>query len=299
MPSRARGIRAAQTGLVVNALLVVVKITTGVLGNSYALIADGVESTLDIFSSLIVWRGLAVADRPADEKYHFGYAKAEAVASASVAIMLLIAALGISIEAVREVLTPHHVPAAYTLFVLVAVIAIKETLFRTVLRVGAQLGSPVVQADAWHHRSDALTSAAAFVGISLALIGGGDRLASADDFAALLASAIIAWNGVRLLRPAIYDLMDRAPDPDVIERVRLAAGGVPGVLEVEKLLARRTGVGYYVVLHVQAAPDVSLIEAHRIGHECKDEVMRAVPQVTDAFVHMEPHVEPFTKPRRG
>jgi cation diffusion facilitator family transporter len=298
MQTRARGIRAAQTGLVVNALLVVVKITAGVLGNSYALIADGVESTLDIFSSIIVWRGLQVAGRPADEKFHFGYAKAEAVASATVAIMLLIAAIGISIEAVREVLTPHHVPAGFTLVVLVLVILVKETLFRTVLRVGTQLGSPAVEADAWHHRSDAITSAAAFVGISLALIGG-PELASADDFAALLASGIIAWNGIRLLRPAIDDLMDRAPDPAVVEQVRIAASGVTGVREVEKLLARRTGVGYYIVLHVQADPDVTLLEAHRIGHECKDEVMRAVPQVMDAFVHMEPHVEPFTKLRRG
>jgi cation diffusion facilitator family transporter len=298
MNTRARGIRTAQLGLVVNALLVVVKITAGVLGNSYALIADGVESSLDIFSSLIVWRGLQVAGRPADEKYHFGYAKAEAVAAAFVAMMLLIAAMGISIEAVREVLTPHHVPASYTLFVLVGVILVKEVLFRTVLRVGTEMSSPVVKADAWHHRSDAITSAAAFVGISLALIGG-PELASADDFAALLASGIIAWNGLRLLRPAIDDLMDRAPDPDVIEQVRRAAAAVPGVCEVEKLLARRTGVGYYLVLHVQAEPDVTLLEAHRIGHECKDEVMRAVPQITDAFVHMEPHVAPFTKSRRG
>jgi len=291
MQNRLRGIRAAQFGLVVNAVLVVVKITTGVLGNSYALIADGVESSLDIFSSLIVWRGLEVAGRPADDRYHFGYAKAEAVASATVAIMLLIAALGISIEAVREVLTPHHVPESYTLFVLVLVIAVKESLFRTVLRVGADLDSPAVKADAWHHRSDAITSAAAFIGISLALLGG-EEMASADDFAALLASGIIAWNGTRLLRPAIDDLMDRAPEPDVIARVRAAADSVAGVCEVEKILARRTGVGYYMVLHVQADPEVTLREAHRIGHECKDEIIRAVPQVTDAFVHMEPHQPP-------
>lgn len=290
MKERARGIRAAQTGLFTNAVLVLVKITTGVLGNSYALIADGVESSLDIFSSLIVWRGLTVAGRSPDERYHFGYGKAEAVAGASVSIMLLIAAIGISIEAVREIVRPHHVPAPYTLFVLVGVIVVKELLFRTVLRIGSELDSTAVKADAWHHRSDAITSAAAFIGIGIALIGG-QRLAYADDVAALFASGIIAINGVRLLRPAIDDLMDRAPEPQVVARVKAAAEKVEGVCEVEKVLARRAGVGYYVALHVQASPDLSLRAAHRIGHNCRDEVMRAVPQVTDAFVHMEPHQE--------
>ena len=160
-------------------------------------------------------RGLTIAGRTADERYHFGYAKAESVATAAVAVMLVVAAVGISIQAIREILTPHHVPAPYTLVVLVAVIATKETLFRRVLRAGSELGSLAVKADAWHHRSDAITSAAAFVGIAVALIGGPDW-AEADDWAALLASGLIAWNGYRLLRPALDDLMDRAPDAEVI-----------------------------------------------------------------------------------
>lgn len=289
----ARGVLAAQVGLVVNAILVVVKISAGVAGNSYALIADGVESSLDIFSSLITWRGLVVAGRGADENYHYGYGKAEALAGAAVAVLLLVAAVGISVEAVREILRPHHSPAPFTLWVLVGVVLVKETLFRTVLRLGDDLDSTALKADAWHHRSDAITSAAAFAGIGLAVLAG-PRFAAADDVAALVASVIIAWNGMRLLTPAVDDLMDRAPEPQVLARVRAHAEVVEGVCELEKVQARRAGVGYFVSVHVQADPELSLREAHKLGHRCKDAIMQGVPQVLDVFVHMEPHREHHT-----
>ena len=285
--ARLRGLRLARFGLLVNAVLVVVKVTAGVLGNSYALVADGVESSLDIFSSLIVVRGLSIAGRTADERYHFGYAKAESVASAAVAVLLLVAAIGISIQAIREIVTPHHVPAPFTLIVLVGVIAAKELLFRKVLHAGTELGSMAVKADAWHHRSDAITSAAAFIGISIALIGG-DEWAAADDWAALLASALIAWNGWRLLQPALDDLMDRAPDSDVIEAVRVSASDVPDVRRVEKALVRRAGVGYFITLHIEADADMPLRDAHLLGHMVKDRVMAEVPSALDVIVHMEP-----------
>ena len=283
-----RGIGAARLALGVNAVMVAVKVTTGLLGNSYALVADGVESTLDIFSSLIVWRGLSVAGREADDRYHFGYGKAESVAAAAVSIMLLVAALGISIEAVREIVTPHHVPEPYTLVVLIGVVAVKEGLFRRMLRIGTEVESTAVTADAWHHRSDAITSGAAFVGITVALVGG-PAWAPADDVAALLASGVIAFNGVRLLRPALQDLMDRAPEPAVLGRVESVARKVPGVRAVEKIQARRAGIGHFVALHVEADPSITLQEAHRLGHEVKDAIMDALPPVLDVIVHMEPH----------
>ena len=285
--ARLRGLRLARFGLLVNAVLVVVKVTAGILGSSYALVADGVESSLDIFSSLIVVRGLSIAGRTADERYHFGYAKAESVASAAVAVLLLVAAIGISIQAIREIVTPHHVPAPFTLIVLVGVIAAKELLFRKVLHAGTELGSMAVKADAWHHRSDAITSGAAFIGISIALIGG-DEWAAADDWAALLASALIAWNGWRLLQPALDDLMDRAPDSDVIEAVRVSASEVPDVRRVEKALVRRAGVGYFITLHIEADADMPLRDAHLLGHMVKDRVMAEVPSALDVIVHMEP-----------
>ena len=285
--ARLRGLRLARFGLLVNAVLVLVKVSAGILGNSYALVADGVESTLDIFSSLIVVRGLTIAGRTADERYHFGYAKAESLASAAVAIMLIVAAVGISIQAVREILTPHHVPAPFTLLVLVGVIAAKEVLFRKVLHAGTELGSLAVKADAWHHRSDAITSAAAFIGIAIALIGG-ERWAAADDWAALLASVLIAWNGYRLLSPALEDLMDRAPDDAVIAAVRSSAGAVDDVHNVEKALVRRAGVGYFITLHIEADGDMPLRDAHLLGHLVKDRVMAEVPSALDVIVHMEP-----------
>lgn len=283
-----RGIGAARLAMGVNAVMVVLKVTTGLVGNSYALVADGVESTLDIFSSLIVWRGLSVASRAADDRYHFGYGKAESLAAATISVMLLLAAIGISVQAVREILVPHHVPEPYTLLVLVAVVAAKEGLFRRLIRVGTEVSSTAVTADAWHHRSDAITSAAAFVGISVALVGG-PAWAPADDVAALLASTVIAYNGVRLLRPAIYDLMDRAPEPTVLGRVDREARAVDGVLAVEKIQARRAGTGYFVALHIEADPSITLAQAHLLGHEVKDAILEALPAVLDVLVHMEPH----------
>ncbi|HSJ31253.1 MAG TPA: cation diffusion facilitator family transporter [Longimicrobiales bacterium] len=283
-----RSIRVAQAGLLINAALVVVKIGTGIVGHSYALIADGVESSLDIFSSLIVWRGIHVAARSADETYHFGYGKAESVAAAAVSLMLMGAAVGIAIEAVREILTPHHLPAPFTLIVLVAVIAIKEGLFRFVMREGEALESGIVQADAWHHRSDAITSGAAFLGISIALIGG-QRYAAADDVAALLASAIIAFNGIRLLRPALADLMDRAPEAELLDSVAEEAAHENGVLRIEKVVARRAGVGHFVTVHVQADPALSLRDAHDLGGRVRSRIVTNLPLVIDATIHMEPY----------
>ncbi|HSJ09895.1 MAG TPA: cation diffusion facilitator family transporter [Longimicrobiales bacterium] len=295
-----RAVRLAQVGLLINAVLVVVKVVTGIVGHSYALVADGVESSLDIFSSLIVWRGIHVAARSADESYHFGYGKAESVAAAAVSLLLFGAAIGIAIEAVREIMTPHHGPAPFTLVVLIIVIAIKEVLFRRVLKEGEALDSGAVQADAWHHRADAITSGAAFVGITVALIGG-EGYAAADDYAALLASGIIAFNGVRLLRPALADLMDRAPEAALLELVATEAACEEGVLGIEKVLARRAGVGHFVILHVQADPGMSLQQAHELGGRVRSRLVANVKTVLDAVIHMEPYEpEPGSEPpRRG
>jgi cation diffusion facilitator family transporter len=290
-----RAIRLAQAGLLINAVLVVAKVMAGVVGHSYALVADGVESSLDIFSSLIVWRGIHVAAQSADEDHHFGHGKAESVAAAAVALLLIGAAAGIAVQAIREILTPHHAPAPFTLVVLILVIAIKETLFRRVLREGEELRSGAVQADAWHHRSDAVTSAAAFIGITIALIGGSEW-AAADDWAALLASLIIAFNGARLMRPALADLMDEAPAPDLLERVADEACREPGVIHIEKVLARRAGVGHFVILHVQADGALSLHDAHELGGRVRARIVHQIPTVLDAVIHMEPFEGDEPKP---
>ena len=287
-PRAARqGRRAALLGLLVNAVLVVVKIGAGVLGHSYALIADGIESTTDILSSLIVWRGLVVSARAADARYHFGYGKAEAVAAAVVAMMLLGAAAGIAIQAGRALTAPPRVPAAFTLVVLLVVIATKELLFRRVLAVGDAIGSTAVKVDAWHHRSDAITSATAFVGIAIALAGG-PRWAVADAYAALVGALIIVVNGLRFLRHAVADLMDRAPDEDVLRQIRQTALAVEGVRGIEKILARRFGLGYRIVLHVEADPAMSLHDAHIVAGRVRRVLRTRLPFVVDVVVHMEP-----------
>ena len=285
------GVGAAMTGLAVNAVRVVTKITGGLLGNSYALVADGVESTLDLFSSLVVWRGLRVAGREPDARHPFGYGKAEPLAAAIVAAMLLVAAVGIAVQAVREIVVPHSTPAPWTLAVLVVVVVVKEGLFRRVADVGAATGSSAVTADAWHHRSDAVTSGMAFVGIAVALVGG-PGWERADDVAALLASGIIFWNGTRLLRPAVSDLMDRAPDPELLDRIVAVAGEVAGVRRIEKVMARSVGTGYRAVVHVHADPGMSLRSAHAVGGAVRSTVCRRIPEVLDVVIHMEPDDDP-------
>lgn len=283
-----RGARLAQLGLLVNFLLALTKLVAGILGNSYALVADAVESLADLFSGLVVWRGVTIAQREEDESFPFGYGKAEAVASAVVGLMLLAAALGIGLEAVREIQTPHHMPASFTLAVLVGVVVVKEGLFRFVLRGANEIGSGAVAADAWHHRSDAITSAAAFIGISAALIGG-PGWESADDVAALVAAGIIVFNGLRILRPAVDELMDRAPEPSLLEAADRAARAVPGVLATEKLRGRKHGPRYYLDLHVQADPALSLHEAHVLSGMVKTAVRQELPSVANVLVHMEPY----------
>jgi len=282
-----RGARAAQAGLLVNAGLALVKLLAGVLGNSYALVADAVESLADVFTSLIVWSGLRISIRSADEQYPFGYGKAEALAAVVVGLVLVGAAGGISIEAVREIRIPHHSPAPFTLVVLFGVIAVKEVLFRRVFKVGAEVESTAVKGDAWHHRSDALTSAAAAVGIGVALIGG-PGWASADDWAALAAAVVILVNGIRILRPAVGDLMDRSPESEVVERIAAAALSVPEVAATEKLKVRRAGLGLFVDIHVQADPAMSLHDAHILSGKVKGAIQAAVPTVLGVLVHMEP-----------
>ena len=282
-----RGVRLAQLGLLVNGLLAAIKLAAGVLGNSYALIADATESFADLFSSLVVWGGVAIAARAPDETHPFGHGRAESLAAGVVGLMLIGAAIAIGVASVREIVTPHHLPAPYTLIVLVGVILVKEALFRYVLKGASDIESTAVAADAWHHRSDAITSAAAFIGISVALIGG-EGWEPADDVAALLAAVIILFNGIRILKPVVDEMMDHAPDRALLERVNTAALSVKGVLATEKLRGRKLGPKWHFEIHVQADPGLSLHDAHELGGAVKAAIRRAVPPVNDVLVHMEP-----------
>lgn len=279
--------RLAQLGLVINAGLAVIKLVAGLLGNSYALVADAVESSTDMVGSLVVWSGLRIASRDPDELYPFGYGRAEALAAATVSAIMLGAATGIAIEAIAEIRTPHHAPAWWTLLVLAMVIVVKELLAKRVMAVSEASGSVVVAADAWHHRADAISSGAAFIGITMALIGG-PGWEPADDWAALVAAGVILINGGLLLRTALRDLMDRAPEPSVLNTVADAALTTAGVLAIEKLKIRKSGTAFYVDIHVQADPALSLHDAHILSGMVKTAIRQRVPAAMGVLIHMEP-----------
>lgn len=278
---------AAGVGLAANLMLAIVKIVTGIVGNSYALIADGIESTADIVSSLVVWTGLKISSLPPDTNHPYGHGKAEPIAGLVVALALVGAAVFIAVQSLREIITPHHAPAWFTLLVLALVIVIKETLFRYVFRVGDELTSTAVRGDAWHHRSDALTSAAAFVGISIALIGG-EGYESADDWAALLACGVIAFNGWRIFRVALGEVMDAAVPPPVQQQVRDLASGVPGVVRIEKCHVRKSGLGLLVEVHIEVDGELSVRQGHEIAHRVSDQLKAGALSVQHVMVHVEP-----------
>jgi cation diffusion facilitator family transporter len=284
-----RSLRTTFLGIIVNLFLAGGKMTAGVLGKSHALMADAVESLADIFSSLIVWRGVVVAAMPADEDHPYGHGKAEPIASAVVATMLLIAAAGIAIKSVQEILAPQETPAAYTLLVLVGVVLIKEGLYRFVISEGEATQNMAVKTDAWHHRSDAITSIAAFIGISIALIGG-KGYEPADDVAALVASGIIAFNGWRLLKPALNELMDTSPDPLVVAEICSVAEKVEGVDCVEKCFVRKMGYQLFVDMHIHVDGNITVENAHQIAHNVKDVIKEKIPVVSDVLIHIEPSI---------
>ena len=281
------GSRVALLGLVINIVLATIKIGAGLLGSAYVLIADGIESALDVGGSLIIWGALKFAARPPDATHPYGHGKAEPFAAMVVSVGVLAAALGLAISSVRELFLPRHGPAPFTLIVLVVAVVTKEIMYRYVLRVGRNAESTAIQTDAWHHRTDALTSIAAFIGISVALIGG-EAWQSADDWAAIFACALIAANGYRLLRPALYEILDTAPRGKIVDVVRNAACSVPGVIEVEKTVLRKMGLSFYADLHVKVNGEISVREGHHIAHEVKRAIQGSDPRIADVLVHIEP-----------
>ena len=281
------GARVALLGLVINFLVATAKITAGIIGNAYVLVADGIESALDIAGSVVIWGGLKVAARPPDATHPYGHGKAEPIAAIIVSLGVLAVAFGIAVQSVREIYTPHHAPAPFTLIVLIVVVVVKELLYRYVVRVGRHVESTAVQTDAWHHRTDALTSAAAFIGITVALYGG-KKWVSADDWAALFACLLIAANGYRLMKPAFEEIMDTAPSGVIGDGVRATACAVPGVVEVEKTFVRKMGLSYYVDLHVSVDGGISVREGHHIAHAVKRAIQESNPRIADVLVHIEP-----------
>jgi cation diffusion facilitator family transporter len=290
-----QGTRVAAIGVIVSAFLAATKIAAGVIGNSFALVADGVESVLDIFSGLLVWGGLRVSAVPESERFPYGLGKAEPLASLVVSTVLLLAAVGIAAGATQAIRSPQEVPESFTLLVLVGVLIAKEAMFRVLSARGREIGSRALKTDAWHHRSDALTSLAAFIGITVALTAG-EGFESADDWAALVACAVITFNGVRLFRASLREMLDVTAPQEVRGRIREIVQAVPGVDGVDLLRVRQSGLALWVDIHVEVEGEMPVRAGHEIAHLVKDGLMNSDLRILDALVHVEPSPDLEVRP---
>jgi cation diffusion facilitator family transporter len=279
--------RFVAQGILLNLVLGAAKLAGGIWGHSYALVADAAESLLDTLASLLVWAGFRMAAKPPDADHPYGHGKASALAGLFVAGTVWLAAAGIAWQSVREIITPHHGPHWLTLPLLAVVVVLKEFFSRRMLRLDAQYGATALKAEAWHHRSDALTSAAAFIGIAIGVIGG-PGYEAADDWAALLACVLIAFNGLGIARAALGEIMDTAVPLETEAEVRRLAGEVPGVRYVEKCRVLRSGLSLLVDIHVHVEGTLSVREGHAIAHAVKDALMAAPLAISDVAVHIEP-----------
>ncbi|MDA7803279.1 cation diffusion facilitator family transporter [Crocinitomix sp.] len=288
MKNEDTAIKTTYFSIISNAFLAVIKIFAGVLGNSYALIADGIESTTDIFVSFLVLFGFKYAKRPADENHPYGHGKIEPLITFAVVVILVASAFIIAYTSILNIQTPHLGPESWTLYVLVGIIFWKEFSFRIVIKKSRETNSTALRADAWHHRSDAITSVMALIGISVALIGG-TGYETADDWAALVASTIILYNSYLIFRPALSEIMDEHIYDDLIEEIRRIAKSVEGVYDTEKCYVRKIGMNYHVDLHAIVNGDITVRAGHAIAHDLKDELLLKIPNLGDVLIHIEPH----------
>lgn len=274
--------------IVVNLILAAVKFITGTLGNSFALIADGVESSSDVMASFLLLFALRYAYKPADKDHPYGHGKFEPVISILLSFLLLISAGWIIYQSIQNIQTPHQLPASFTLVVLALTILIKEVSFRYMKKGSAHAGSSALLADAWHHRSDAITSAAAFIGISISIILG-PGYEEMDDWTSLLAAGVIIWNALLMARPAYDEIMDTSNFPELEKDILKSASKDLQLKRVEKCLIRKSGNRFFVDLHIEVSPALTVFEGHEIAHRVKDLIRNDNPQIADVLVHVEPY----------
>jgi cation diffusion facilitator family transporter len=280
-------VKTTVISLISNILLAGIKWTAGIFGNSYALIADAIESTSDIFASLLVLFGLRYANRPADKNHPYGHGRAEPLITFLVVVFLVVSALIIGHQSLQNIRTPHAAPKSFTLYVLAAIILWKEISFRWVLRKSIEENSTTLKAEAWHHRSDAISSVAAFIGISIALLMG-EGYESADDWAALFAAGFILYNAFLIFRPALGEIMDEQNYDELKREIREVSQTVQGIEGTEKLFIRKVGTKFHVDLHVSVDGNLSVRSGHALSHRLKDTLLEAIPTIENVLIHIEP-----------
>jgi cation diffusion facilitator family transporter len=290
MPNQQAAIQATYFSIISNTALALVKGVAGYFGNSYALIADAIESTTDIFASFLVLFGIHYSNKPADENHPYGHGRAEPLITFLVVGFLITSATIIAYKSILNIGTPHALPKSWTLLFLGAIILWKEFSFRKVMQRAKQTNSSALKADAWHHRSDAITSVAAFVGISIALVMG-KGYESADDWAALFAAGFIFYNSYLIFRPALGEIMDEHVYDDIIEQIREVALAVPGIVGTEKCFIRKAGMKYHVDLHAVVDGNLTVKEGHDLAHKLKDTLRAELPNLGHVLIHIEPHFE--------
>jgi cation diffusion facilitator family transporter len=281
-------IKATYFSIIGNTALALIKWLAGFFGNSYALIADAIESTTDIFASLLVLFGLKYTSRPADENHPYGHGRAEPLITFLVVGFLMTSATVIAYESIKNIGTPHDLPQAWTLIVLGVIIIWKEISYQIVIRKSKETNSSALKADAWHHRSDAITSISAFIGISIALFFG-KGYESADDWAALFASGFIIYNSYLIFRPALGEIMDEHLYDDIVHSVRKVALTVDGIIDTEKCFVRKSGMKYHIDLHAIVKGDLTVKEGHDLAHKLKDTLRNEIPELGHVLIHIEPH----------
>ncbi|MGO4818236.1 cation diffusion facilitator family transporter [Flavobacterium sp. W22_SRS_FP1] len=288
MSHEKKAIKATYFSIIGNTCLAVIKGLAGFFGNSYALIADAIESTTDIFASFLVLFGIKYSNKPADKNHPYGHGRAEPLITFLVVGFLITSATIIAYESIINIRTPHALPKSWTLFVLGAIIIWKEYSFRLVMKRSLETNSSSLKADAWHHRSDAITSIAAFIGISIALILG-NGYESADDWAALFASGFILYNSYLIFRPALGEIMDEHLNDDLIAEIRKVSYQVEGIIDTEKCFIRKAGMKYHVDLHAVVDANISVKEGHELAHNLKDVLRSKIPELGHVLIHVEPH----------
>jgi cation diffusion facilitator family transporter len=285
--SEQTAVKATYFSIVGNTCLAVIKGIAGVFGNSYALIADAIESTTDIFSSFLVLFGIKYSNRPADANHPYGHGRAEPLVTFLVVGFLITSATIIAYESISNIGIPHELPKPWTLIVLGAIIIWKEFSFRLVMKRGILTNSSSLKADAWHHRSDAITSVAAFIGISIAIFLG-KGYESADDWAALFASGFILYNSYLIFRPALGEIMDEHLYDDLVAEIRTVSLNVVGIIETEKCFIRKSGMKYHVDLHAVVDATITVKEGHDLAHLLKDTLREKILELGHVLIHIEP-----------